>query len=96
MALLCAGVDPKRAQMIGRWQSDEMLTYLTMQARPMASGIARRMLRGGDYTLVPGQDVPQAFRDVQAAAAQERDHVGAVLAAAAAAGDAAGNPNAAP
>eukprot|EP00978_Attheya_sp_CCMP212_P017042 scaffold45215_cov55-Attheya_sp.AAC.1 len=63
MALLCSGVDPIRAKMLGRWRSDEMLTYLTMQAAPMIVGLSARMLVGGDYDFVPGQDVPAAFRD---------------------------------
>lgn len=95
MALLCAGVDPIRAQMLGRWRSDEMLTYLTMQAAPMSAGLSARMLVGGDYAFVPGHDVPAAFLDIEAAANQERDDIGRVLQEAADLGASlADNPNA--
>eukprot|EP00978_Attheya_sp_CCMP212_P017385 scaffold46206_cov65-Attheya_sp.AAC.6 len=81
--------------MLGRWRSDEMLTYLTMQAAPMIAGVSARMLVGGDYSLILGQDVPAAFRAVEAAANQEREDVGHVLHAAADLGASLGdNPNA--
>eukprot|EP00978_Attheya_sp_CCMP212_P024033 scaffold74842_cov37-Attheya_sp.AAC.2 len=94
MALLCSGVDPTYAKMLGRWRSDEMLTYLTMQAAPKIAGHSARMLVGGNYDFVPGQDVPAAFRDIKAAANQERDDIGRVLQEAANLGASlADNPN---
>ena len=58
MALLCARVDPNMIQLLGRWQSNIMLRYLHLQAKPVMNQFARRMLQGGDYALQPGQDVP--------------------------------------
>jgi hypothetical protein len=58
MSLLLARVDPDLIRLIGRWRSDEMLRYLHLQAQPVMQNFARRMLQGGVYTLLPGQDVP--------------------------------------
>ena len=58
MALLCAKVDTDIIRLLGRWQSDVMLRYLHLQAQPVMSKFASRMLVGGNYTLHPGQDVP--------------------------------------
>jgi hypothetical protein len=98
MAMLCANVDPIRAKMLGRWRSDEMLTYLTMQASPMIAGLSTRMLAGGDYQIVPGQDVPAAFNVVAADAVNEQAAVGNLLHQAAQVGHALAddNPNAPP
>ena len=55
MALLCAHVDSDTIKLLGRWRSDEMLRYLTVQAQPVMRDFARRMLQGGHYTLLqPG------------------------------------------
>mmetsp|Transcript_64909 Transcript_64909/g.188173 ORF Transcript_64909/g.188173 Transcript_64909/m.188173 type:complete len:382 (-) Transcript_64909:11-1156(-) len=59
MALLCADVDSDRIQLIGRWRSDEMMRYLHVQAEPVMRDFSSRMLRGGHFTLLPGQDVPR-------------------------------------
>ena len=58
MALLLAHVDTDIIRLIGRWRSDEMLHYLHLQAQPIMRNFASLMLHGGDYTLLPGQDVP--------------------------------------
>ena len=58
MALLCAHVDSDTIRLFGRWRSDVMLRYLTVQAQPVMRDFARRMLAGGDYLLLPNQDVP--------------------------------------
>jgi hypothetical protein len=58
MALLLAHVDTDIIRLIGRWRSDEMLRYLHLQAQPIMRNFASLMLHGGDYTLLPGQDVP--------------------------------------
>jgi len=58
MALLCAKVDTDIIRLLGRWQSDVMLRYLHLQAQPVMSKFASRMLVGGNYTLHPSQDVP--------------------------------------
>lgn len=58
MALLCAQVDTDHIRLIGRWRSDEMLRYLHVQAEPFMRDFASKMLSGGAYYLLPGQDVP--------------------------------------
>ena len=58
-ALLLAKVDTDIIRLIGRWRSDEMLRYLHVQAAPLMSDYARRMLQAGHYTLIPNQLVPQ-------------------------------------
>jgi hypothetical protein len=58
-ALLLAQVDPDVIRLIGRWQSDEMLCYLHVQAYPLMHNYSHLMLDAGDYTLIPNQLVPQ-------------------------------------
>ena len=58
-ALLCANVDTDIIRLLGRWRSDEMLRYLHLQAAPLMSTFSRDMLRGGTFTLIPNQLVPQ-------------------------------------
>jgi hypothetical protein len=58
MALLCARVDTDLIQLLGRWRSDVMLRYLHVQAQPVMSNFARLMVQGGQFNLIPGQDVP--------------------------------------
>ena len=57
-ALLCSNVDTDIIRLLGRWRSDEMLRYLHLQAAPLMSDFSRRMLSGGNFTLVPNQLVP--------------------------------------
>lgn len=57
-ALLCAQVDPDIIRLLGRWRSDEMLRYLHLQAAPIMSDFAPRMLQGGNFRLLPNQMVP--------------------------------------
>ena len=57
-ALLLSNVDPNIIRLIGRWKSDEMLRYLHVQAAPLMEDYSRRMLVGGDYSLLPNQMVP--------------------------------------
>jgi hypothetical protein len=58
MALLCAQVDTNTIKLLGRWRSDEMLRYLTVQAAPVMRDFAKRMLQGGEYTLLnPGPTI---------------------------------------
>lgn len=54
MTLLCAGIDRDRIRLIGRWRSDELFRYLTVQTQPIMTGIAAYMLRGGAFRLAPG------------------------------------------
>ena len=58
MALLCADVDTNIIHLIGRWQSDAMLRYLHVQAKPVMRDFARRMLDSGDFVLHPNATVP--------------------------------------
>jgi hypothetical protein len=58
MALLCAHVDSDTIRLVGRWRSDEMLRYLHVQAEPVMRDFSRRMLHGGDFSLLPSSDVP--------------------------------------
>ena len=57
MALLCAHVDSDTIRLLGRWQSDAMLRYLTVQAQPVMRDFARRMVQAGNYTLLPNAAV---------------------------------------
>ena len=57
-ALLSARVDPEIISLIGRWRSDEMLRYLTIQNSTIMKDFAKRMLNSGTYTLIPNQLVP--------------------------------------
>ena len=57
-ALLNAKVDPSIISLIGRWRSDEMLRYLSVQNKSIMKDFARRMLHSGTYTLIPNQLVP--------------------------------------
>ena len=54
MAMLCDGIDHDTTKLHGRWRSDELLTYLHTQAEPLYRDLSARMLRGGDYSFVPG------------------------------------------
>ena len=58
-ALLCANIDTDVIRLLGRWRSDEMLRYLHLQAAPLMRNFSRDMLRGGTFTLIPNQLVPQ-------------------------------------
>jgi len=53
MALLCADVDTDLIRLVGRWRSDEMFRYVHTQAVPVTSNLSARMVRHGDYVLVP-------------------------------------------
>jgi len=56
MALLCAQVDTDIIRLVGRWRSDEMFHYLHTQAAPVTANLSARMVRHGDYVLVPNSD----------------------------------------
>jgi hypothetical protein len=60
MALLCAHVDSDTIRLLGRWRSDEMLRYLHVQAQPVMSQFAQKMLAGGRYSFFPSTAVPTA------------------------------------
>jgi hypothetical protein len=56
--VLCAHGDSDTICLLGRWHSDKMLRYLTVQAQPIMWDFATRMLQGGQYTLLPNARVP--------------------------------------
>jgi hypothetical protein len=58
MALLCANVDPDRIRLLGRWRSDEMLRYLTVQAFPVLAPFAAQMVHHGNFALLPNNHLP--------------------------------------
>ena len=58
MALLCSGIDADIIRLIVRWRSDEMLRYLHLQAEPLMQGFSERMVTHGNYSMLPGQLVP--------------------------------------
>lgn len=57
-ALLCANVDPDVIRLLGRWRSDEMLRYLHLQNSQLMKHFSKQMLTGGNFTLIPNQEVP--------------------------------------
>ena len=71
-ALLCAGIDPDRIQLLGRWKSDAMFRYLRIQAATHSQNCAQLMLDHGACTFVPTsfqaaglpQEAPATMRQV--------------------------------
>jgi len=63
MAMLCDGLSTDHIKLFGRWRSDELLTYLHVQAEPVYREVSARMLRGGVYNFVPGTRAYAAFAD---------------------------------
>jgi hypothetical protein len=53
MSLLNQLVDSDRIRLLGRWQSDAMLSYLHVQAHNVKSGFSSIIMQGGDFTLIP-------------------------------------------
>ena len=60
MAMLCDGLDTDHIKLFGRWRSDELLTYLHIQAEPLYRDVSARMLRGGVYNFEPGTQAHSA------------------------------------
>ena len=58
MALLCGKVDANTIRLVGDWKSDTMFWYLHAQALPLIGDIAATMLTYGNFTLLPGTDMP--------------------------------------
>ena len=65
MAMLCAGIDSVKTQLMGRWRSDAMLRYLHVQSPTLVKDFARRMLAAGSYSLLPGTQVHNLVNNVQ-------------------------------
>ena len=57
-ALLNAKVDPNIISLLGRWKSDTMFRYSSVQSSTLMSDYSQRMPRHGDYVLIPNQLVP--------------------------------------
>ena len=58
MAPLCSGVDKDIISLISRWRSDEMMSYLHVQAEPIMRNFSKLMICHGNYNLLPHTDVP--------------------------------------
>lgn len=56
MALLLTGVGGERIKILGRWKSDAIMRYLHTTARPLLRSFAMRMVKHGDYNLLPGEE----------------------------------------
>jgi hypothetical protein len=56
MALFCVHVEYTIC-LLGRQCLDGMLRYLTMQAHPIMRDFLHHMLVGGNYLLLPNQDI---------------------------------------
>ena len=57
-ALLFSGVYHDIISLIGRWRSDEMMSYLPVQAEPIVRKFSKLMISHGNYNLLPHTDVP--------------------------------------
>ena len=68
MALLCAQVDTDVIKLVGRWQSDQMLRYLHLQAYPKMHSFSKLMFTGGNFTLLNNATVPNNALPILAAA----------------------------
>jgi len=62
-ALLFAHVDMDCILLVGRSRSDEMLRFLHLQAQPIMHDLSCQMLAGGNYSLIPGQDIPNVLQE---------------------------------
>ncbi len=62
-ALMCANIDTRVIQLLGRWQSDAMLTYLRSQAFNNHGNFSTKMLTGGTFGFSIGstQEAQDAF-----------------------------------
>ena len=58
MALLCGKVDADTIRPVGHRKSDAMFRYLHAQALPLIQDLAATMLTHGNFTLLPGTDLP--------------------------------------
>ena len=62
-ALLCAGVDKNTIQLLGRWRSDAIQTYLRTMATSLTSTYSSDMLKHGNFSflLQKEEDKEMAF-----------------------------------
>ena len=64
MALLCGKVDTDVIKLVGRWRSDSIFRCLHSQALPVIGNLAKTMLSHGQFTLIPGSNVPPAAQQL--------------------------------
>jgi hypothetical protein len=57
MAALCAHVGSDTIGLVGRWYSNEMLRYLTIQVQPIMCNFSAYMLQDGQYTNLPNATI---------------------------------------
>lgn len=60
LAMMCGGVDTARGRLQGRWLSDIMFRYLSVQNEPLCADIGRRMVAGGNFDTIPAAVNPGA------------------------------------
>ena len=65
MAMLCAGIDSVKTQLMGCWNSDLMLDYLHIQLPTLVKDFASRMLAAGGYSLLPSLPAQNLAHNVQ-------------------------------
>ena len=53
ITILIARFDTDTIRLVGRWRSDAMICYLHTSAQGFTLGITARMVRHGDYALIP-------------------------------------------
>jgi hypothetical protein len=58
MALICGRIDHNTIRMLGRWNSDAMLRYLHLQAKPLMRQFAVTMFNHGTYYFLPTDTDP--------------------------------------
>jgi hypothetical protein len=58
MALLHGRIDMNNIHMMGRWNSDDMMLYLHVQAQPVMGDYTACMFNQGTYSLLPDETVP--------------------------------------
>jgi hypothetical protein len=58
MAFLHGRVDLNNIRMMVRWNSDTMMRYLHVQAKPILGNYANRMFNKGTYSFLPDETVP--------------------------------------
>jgi hypothetical protein len=58
MALICCRIDHNTIRMLGEWNSDAMIRYLHLQAKPLMRQFAVTMFNHGTYSFLPTDTVP--------------------------------------
>jgi hypothetical protein len=58
MAMIFERIDLYSIQMMGRWNSDDMMRYLHIQAQPIINNYDARMYNHGTCAFLPDETVP--------------------------------------